>query len=138
MSTCILEEQAGFRVGRGCRDQIFVMRRLAEKTIEKDDTMYAAFFDLEKAYDKVWREDMWRTLATCGVSGRLLRVVIALYGNSRVRVRVEDECFEARQRVRQGWPLYPWLFNVFWTWWPEKQGLSLMEESDWTSVQCNS
>ena len=95
----VMEEQAGFRVGRGCRDQIFVMRQLAEKTIEKDGKMYAAFIDLEKAYDKVWREDMWRTLATYGVSGRLLRAVKALYENSKARVRVEDElteCFEVR------------------------------------------
>ena len=63
----VMEEQAGFRVGRGCRDQIFVMRQLAEKTIEKDGKMYAAFIDLEKAYDKVWREAMWRTLATYGM-----------------------------------------------------------------------
>ena len=42
-----MEEQAG--LGRGCRDQIFVMRQLAEKTIEKDGKMYAAFVDLEKA-----------------------------------------------------------------------------------------
>ena len=51
-------------MGRGCRDQIFVIRQLVEKTIEKDGKMYAAFVDLKKAYDKVWREDMWRTLAT--------------------------------------------------------------------------
>ena len=82
----VMEEQAGFRVERGCRDQIFVMRQLAEKTIEKDGKMYAAFIDLEKAYDKVWREDMWRTLATYGVSGRLLRAVKALYENSKARV----------------------------------------------------
>ena len=112
----MVEEQAGFRVGRGCRDQIFVMRQLAEKTIEKDGKMYAAYIDLEKAYDKVWREDMWRTLATYGVSGRLLKPVKALYENSKARVRVEDElteCFEVRQGVRQGCPLSPWLFNVF-------------------------
>ena len=63
----VMEEQAGFRVGRRCRDQIFVMRQLTEKTIEKDGKMYGAFIDLEKAYDKVWREDMWRTLAMYGV-----------------------------------------------------------------------
>ena len=81
----VMEEQAGFRVGRGCRDQIFVMRQLAEKTIENNGKMYAAFIDLEKAYDKVWREDMWRTLAMYGVLGRLLRAVKALYENSNAR-----------------------------------------------------
>ena len=79
----VMKEQAGFEWKEGVRrDQIFVMRQLAEKTIEKDDKMYAAFIDLEKAYDKVWREDMWRTLATNGVVGRLLRAVKALYKNS--------------------------------------------------------
>ena len=48
----VMEEQAGLE--RGCRDQIFVMRHLAEKTIEKDGKVYTAFIDLlEKAYDKV-------------------------------------------------------------------------------------
>ena len=112
----MMEEQAGFRVGRMCRDQIFVMRQSAEKTIEKDSKMYAAFIDLEKAYDKIWREDMWRTLSTYGVSGRLLRALKALYENSTARVRVEDElteCFEVRQGVKQGCSLSPCLFNVF-------------------------
>ena len=43
----VMEEQAAFRVRRGCRDKIFVMRQLAEKTIEKDGKMYVAFIDLE-------------------------------------------------------------------------------------------
>ena len=44
------------------------MRQLAEKTIEKDGKMYAAFIDLEKAYDKVWRDEafsyVWRVRQT--------------------------------------------------------------------------
>ena len=59
---------------------------------------------------------MWRTLATYGVPGRLLRAVKALYENSKARVRVENElteCFEVQQGVRQGCPLSPCLFNVF-------------------------
>ena len=55
----LLEEQAGFRSGRGCIDQIFVIRQLMEKYLEKDKKMYAAFIDMEKVYDKVWRQ-------TCG------------------------------------------------------------------------
>ena len=47
---CLLEEQAGFRSGRGCIDQIFVIKQLTEKYLEKDKKMYAAFIDMEKAY----------------------------------------------------------------------------------------
>ena len=46
----LLEEQAGFRSGSGCIDQIFVIRQLMEKYLEKDKKMYAAFIDMEKAY----------------------------------------------------------------------------------------
>ena len=58
----IMEEQVGFRSGRGCEQQIFVMRQLADKMIEKDKKLYAAILDLEKTYDKVCREELWVVL----------------------------------------------------------------------------
>ena len=48
----LLEEQAGFRAGRGCIDHIFVIRQLVEKHLEIGKKMFAAFIDLEKAYAK--------------------------------------------------------------------------------------
>ena len=50
------EEQSGFREGRGCADQIFTVRCLSEKYLEKHKDVYVAFMDLEKAYDRVDRE----------------------------------------------------------------------------------
>ena len=50
----VMEEQAGFRRSRGCAEQIFVMRQLTEKMIEKGKKLCAVFVDLEKAYDKVY------------------------------------------------------------------------------------
>ncbi len=50
------EEQGGFRKGRGCIDQIFEMKRLVEEYLGKDKKLYAAFMDLEKAYDRVDKE----------------------------------------------------------------------------------
>ncbi len=41
-----------FRKGRGCVDQIFALKRLVKKYLEKDRKLFAAFMDLEKAYDK--------------------------------------------------------------------------------------
>ena len=43
----VMDEQGGFRSGRGCSDQIFAVKQIVEKTIEKDKKMYMAFVDLE-------------------------------------------------------------------------------------------
>ena len=105
----VMEEQAGFRSGRGCEEQIFVMRQLAEKMIEKNRKMYAVFVDLEEAYDKVCREELWEALKRYGVSGDLLRAIRALYQASEASVKVDGECsewFKVKQGVRQDCPCH--------------------------------
>ncbi len=69
----VSEEQGGFRKGRECIDQIFAMKRLVEEYLGKDKK-YAAFMDLEKAYDWVDREALWNVLYIYGVGGQLLKV----------------------------------------------------------------
>ena len=56
----IAEEQGGFRPGRGCADQIYVlwnilMNRVGQKT-------YCCFIDLKKAFPSVWRNGLWKRL----------------------------------------------------------------------------
>ncbi len=55
----ISEEQGGFRKGRGCVDQIISFRMVVEKILEKRKKLYAAFMDLEKAYDRVDWLALW-------------------------------------------------------------------------------
>ena len=93
----VAEEQGGFRSGRGCIDQIFVLNQLVEKYREKRKELHVAFMDLEKAYDKVCREELWRVLHECGVNGHLIRS--SLYNGSRKCVRLGNrlaEYFEVR------------------------------------------
>ena len=68
------EEQSGFRKGRSCADQIFVLRQVCEKMKEKKRKVWVAFMDLEKAYDRVDREAMWQ--------------VMRIYGDKRLRIDV--------------------------------------------------
>ncbi len=63
-------EQGGFRKGRGCVDQIFAVKMLVEKYLEKECKLFAAFMDLEKAYDRVDRNGLWDTLRVYGVGGQ--------------------------------------------------------------------
>ncbi len=46
-----------FRKGKGCVDQIFVVRQLCEKYLAKGKVFWA-FMDLEKAYDRTDREGL--------------------------------------------------------------------------------
>ena len=73
-----MDEQGGFRAGRDCNDQIFTVRQIMEKTIEKDKVVYMAFVDLEKAYDEVNREK-------CATQMNVLRRVKGVSRMERIR-----------------------------------------------------
>ena len=68
----IAEVQSGFRRGRGCTDQIFIVRQICEKYLGKGKDVYFAHLDLEKAYDRADRDAMWNILRLYGIGGRLL------------------------------------------------------------------
>lgn len=53
------ESQAGFRKGRGTRDQIFTLNAVINKTLKrKGGRLYVAFIDFKAAFDRVNRERM--------------------------------------------------------------------------------
>ncbi len=55
-------------------DQIFEIKMLVEEylLVGKDRKLHAAFMDLEKAYDRVDREALQKTLKIYGVGGQLM------------------------------------------------------------------
>ena len=52
------DEQCGFRDGRGSVDQIFCLKNLIEKSLERNRKLFVGYMDLEKAYDRVDREGL--------------------------------------------------------------------------------
>ncbi|MFA0954731.1 RNA-directed DNA polymerase, partial [Klebsiella pneumoniae] len=67
----ISEVQCGFMPGRECAAHIFTVQQVVEKCVSVRKTVYMAFVDLEKAYDRVDRERLWGVLEEYGVRGRL-------------------------------------------------------------------
>ena len=112
----VMELQGGFRRGRGCVDQIFTIRQLSEKVLEKNKQMVIACIDLEKAYHKVSRDRLCQVLESYGIQGGLLRAIQSMYLGSQACVRTSGKVsgwFPITQGVRQGCVMLPWLFNVF-------------------------
>ena len=62
-----MEEQCGFRQGRGCMNQVFAVRQVCEKYLENGKDAFWEFMDLEKAYDNIDRHGMWHMLRVYGV-----------------------------------------------------------------------
>ena len=56
----IVEEQGGFRPGRGCVDQLFVMVNILKNRV--GSKTYCCFIDLRKAFPRVWRKGLWKRL----------------------------------------------------------------------------
>ena len=53
------EEQAGFRPGRSCTDQIFALRNVLEQCNEWQSPIILNFVDFQKAFDSVDRNALW-------------------------------------------------------------------------------
>ncbi|RUS68624.1 hypothetical protein EGW08_023614 [Elysia chlorotica] len=65
-------EQAGFRKGRGCCDQIFTLRNIIEQCTEWQRQLYINFVDFEKAFDSIHRDSLWRILRAYGIPEKIV------------------------------------------------------------------
>lgn len=109
------KEQMGFMKGRGTTDGIFCLRQIMEKFGERQRDLHMVFIDLEKAYDRVPRQEVWRSLREKMVPEKYVRLIQEMYRNVFTRVRSsvgETEGFEVRVGLHQGSALSPFIFNI--------------------------
>uniref|UniRef100_A0A4W2D3Q6 RNA-directed DNA polymerase n=1 Tax=Bos indicus x Bos taurus TaxID=30522 RepID=A0A4W2D3Q6_BOBOX len=108
--------QAGFRKGRGTRDQIANIRWITEKAREFQKNIYFCFIDYAKAFDCVDHNKLWKILKEMGISDHLTCLLRNLYAGQEEIVRTRHgitDWFQIRKGVRQGCILSPCLFNFY-------------------------
>ena len=79
--------QAGFRKGRGTREQIANIRWITEKAREFQKNIYFCFFDYRKAFDCVDHNKLWKILKEMGIPGNLTCLLRNLYAGQEATVR---------------------------------------------------
>ena len=108
--------QAGFRKGRGTRDQIANIRWIIEKAREFQQNISFCFTDYTKAFDCVDHNKLWEILKEMGIPDHLNCLMRNLYAGQEATVRTEHgtpDWFQIGKRVRQSCILSPFLFNLY-------------------------
>ena len=81
------DEQAGFRRGRGTRDQIASIRWIIEKAKEFQKSIYFCFVDYTKAFDCVYHDKLWKILEEMEIPDHLTCLLRKLNAGQKVTVR---------------------------------------------------
>ena len=87
MNQELLEEQAGFRKGRGTRDQIASTHWIIEKAREFQENIYFCFIDYSKAFDHVDHNKLWKILKEMGIPDHPTCLLRKLYAGQEATVR---------------------------------------------------
>ena len=83
--------QAGFRKGRGTRDQIANICWIIEKAREFQKNIYFCFLDYAKAFDCVDHKKLWKILKEMGIPDHLICLLRNLYAGQEATVRTDME-----------------------------------------------
>ena len=109
--------QAGFRKGRGTRDQITNICWIIEKSKRvPEKNIYFCFIDYAKAFNCVDRNKLWKILKQMGIPDYLTYLLRNLYTGQEATVRTghgTTDWFQIGKGVCQGCILSPCLFNLY-------------------------
>ena len=116
MNREIPDVQAGFRKGRGTRDQIANICWINKKAREFQKNIYFYLIDYAEAFDSVDNNKLWKILKEEGIPDYLTCLLRNLYAGQEATVRTghgTTNWFQIRKGVCQGCILSPCLFNLY-------------------------
>ena len=106
--------QAGFIRGRSCNNNLWILRRVAERAIEFNTPVYCVFVDYKGAFDALNRTTLGRVLGLF-LSPSMVRRVMCLYFDAKANFKIQNTIgptFDLLRGVRQGCPASPSFFTV--------------------------
>ena len=114
---CELQDvQAGFRKGRGTRDQTANIHWIIEKARQFQKNIYFCFIDYTKAFDCVNHNKLWKILQEMGIPDHLTCLLRNLYAGQEATVGTghgTTDWFQIGKGVCQGCVLSSCLFNLY-------------------------
>ena len=111
------EAQSGFREGRSCLDNIFILSSLIQlKLRQKNRKLFALFVDFKEAFPSVQHQLLWYKLKKLGLSSKFINVLKDLYDKAEVKinnVNGDTPYVKVTKDLLQGEITSPLLFSLF-------------------------
>ena len=108
--------QAGFRKGRGTRDQIANIYWIIKKAREFQKNIYFCFIDYAKAFGCVDHNKLWKILQEMGIPDNLICLLRNLYAGQEATAGTghgTTDWFQIGKGVCQSCILSPCLLNLY-------------------------
>ncbi|CAB0035830.1 unnamed protein product [Trichogramma brassicae] len=111
------EFQSGFRRGRSCQDNIFVLSTIIENRIRRPKAkVYTLFVDFKRAFPSVNHDLLFQKLHSLGISDKFVHFLYKLYTNAKMAVKKEHSktsLMDISEGLLQGEVLSSTLFALF-------------------------
>ena len=130
----IKEGQEGFRNGRGCRDNLHVLRATINYALKNSTSAELIFIDFTQAFDTVSHDFLQIALEEHAIPPKFRDIIGAIYQSAKGRIKgakgVTSDVFPIHRGVLQGCILSPILFivclNSIWKRTPQGEGWQII------------
>lgn len=107
--------QSGFRKGRNTMDSVICLESEIRKAQVNKEVLVGVFFDIEKAYDMMWREGLLIKLEKMEINGKMYNWIKNFLLKRTIQVRVGSafsQIYKVENGTPQGSVSSPILFNI--------------------------
>lgn len=107
--------QSGFRKGRSTMDSVVSLEAAIRKAQVNKEVVVGVFFDIEKAYDMLWKEGLLMKLDKMGITGKMYDWIKDFLLNRTIQVRIGttySQIYTIENGTPQGSVCSPILFNI--------------------------
>ena len=97
--------QAGSRTGRGCADNLFLLRSSIDNSKYMNNSLYVTTYDFRQAFDSLWLEDCVMVLKRLGVEKYILKLIHEMNKRAVVQIKTPyglTEPVDVTDIVKQG------------------------------------